>query len=344
MDDSLEIWLCLSGGNALGAYHAGAYSALHEAGIIPTRIAGTSVGAIVGALIAGNRPEDRQRRLAEFWELAADDFAVANFAHHWDGSKIASSFGTLFLGRPRLFQPSLGQWWRRFTGLSSPSLFERSGLRAALERLIDFDYLNRSDIRLVINATDVRTGLELIFDSVETTITAEHLMASSAFPLLYAPELLDGRHMVDGGLAANLPVLALFRDLPTSPVKCLAFDLVSAHGHLPKTLDDAVHRMQDLLLANQSKRSIELLEYQALQWTSPISLLHIGYRGEQEVGGKMLEFSRSSMKARNDAGRSDAEIAMRWLTNDSALPSADVDGFMSYTFGHRPAKGLAQKL
>ncbi|WP_375165015.1 patatin-like phospholipase family protein [Rhizobium hidalgonense] len=57
-----EIWLCLSGGNALGAYHAGAYSVLHRAGIRPVRI-GTSVGAIVAAIIAGNNWDNRLARL-----------------------------------------------------------------------------------------------------------------------------------------------------------------------------------------------------------------------------------------------------------------------------------------
>ncbi|OWV79168.1 hypothetical protein ATY75_28855 [Rhizobium sp. N122] len=87
---SSEVWLCLSGGNALGAYHAGVYRALHAAGIRPKRVAGTSVGAVVGALIAGNKPEDRLARLDEFWQLAASDVAIANFAHLWDGSKIMS--------------------------------------------------------------------------------------------------------------------------------------------------------------------------------------------------------------------------------------------------------------
>jgi hypothetical protein len=54
--------------------------------------------------------------------------------------------------------------------------------------------------------------------------------------------------MVDGGLAANLPILALFHNPPACPVQCLAFDLVPTNGPLPKTLDEAVHRMQDLLL------------------------------------------------------------------------------------------------
>ncbi|QAS82221.1 hypothetical protein CO657_30790 (plasmid) [Rhizobium acidisoli] len=132
---SSEVWLCLSGGNALGAYHAGAYRALHAAGIRPERVAGTSVGAVVGALIAGNKPEDRLARLDEFWQLTASDVAIANFAHLWDGSKIASSLGTLLHGRPRLFQPSLGLWWRRLSGLPSPSLFERSGIGRRLPGL-----------------------------------------------------------------------------------------------------------------------------------------------------------------------------------------------------------------
>jgi NTE family protein len=227
MDEAAEVWLCLSGGNALGAYHAGAYRALHEAGVVPKRIAGTSVGAIVAALIAGNRPEDRLQRLDAFWELAVDDIAFANFAHAWDGSKIASSIGTIIQGRPGLFQPALGQWWRRFFSLSSPSLFERSGLHAALGRLIDFEYLNRGDIRLIVTATDAETGLECVFDSAEMQITPAHLMASSAFPVLFAPEALDGRFMVDGGLVANPPLLALVRDPPACPVKCLAFDLAT---------------------------------------------------------------------------------------------------------------------
>src|SRR3954469_19495645 len=68
-----EMWLCLSGGNALGAFHAGAYQVLHENQLEPDRIAGASIGAVTGALIAGNRPEQRLPRLRSFWELAAED-------------------------------------------------------------------------------------------------------------------------------------------------------------------------------------------------------------------------------------------------------------------------------
>src|SRR6476659_11115837 len=59
--------LVLQGGGSLGAYQAGAYEGLAEAGVIPDWIAGVSIGAINAALIAGNPPERRVERLREFW-------------------------------------------------------------------------------------------------------------------------------------------------------------------------------------------------------------------------------------------------------------------------------------
>jgi NTE family protein len=59
--------LVLQGGGALGAYQAGVYEALSEAGIHPDWIAGISIGAINAAIIAGNPPKSRADRLREFW-------------------------------------------------------------------------------------------------------------------------------------------------------------------------------------------------------------------------------------------------------------------------------------
>jgi NTE family protein len=59
--------LVLQGGGALGAYQGGVYEALAEANIHPDWIAGISIGAINGAIIAGNAPKDRVDRLREFW-------------------------------------------------------------------------------------------------------------------------------------------------------------------------------------------------------------------------------------------------------------------------------------
>src|SRR5215470_743116 len=66
-----QIVLVFQGGGALGAYQAGAYQALHEAGIEPDWIIGTSIGAINASLIAGNPFDQRLPRLQEFWDRMA---------------------------------------------------------------------------------------------------------------------------------------------------------------------------------------------------------------------------------------------------------------------------------
>ena len=71
-----QIALVLQGGGALGAYQVGVYEALHEAGIEPDWVIGTSIGAINGAIIAGNPPEHRMARLNAFWELVRREPSV----------------------------------------------------------------------------------------------------------------------------------------------------------------------------------------------------------------------------------------------------------------------------
>src|SRR5438132_9227041 len=63
-----QVVLVLQGAGPLGSYQAGVYQALHEAGIEPDWIIGTSIGAINASLIAGNDPAVRLERLREFWK------------------------------------------------------------------------------------------------------------------------------------------------------------------------------------------------------------------------------------------------------------------------------------
>src|ERR687892_388193 len=66
-----QIVLVLQGGGALGAYQAGVYHALHEHGIEPDWIIGTSIGAINASLIGGNPTAERLEKLKEFWTRMA---------------------------------------------------------------------------------------------------------------------------------------------------------------------------------------------------------------------------------------------------------------------------------
>ena len=67
-DNNGQVVLVLQGGGALGAYQGGVYQALHEAGVEPDWIIGTSIGAINAAIITGNRPEERLAKLRDFWK------------------------------------------------------------------------------------------------------------------------------------------------------------------------------------------------------------------------------------------------------------------------------------
>src|ERR1700685_4452463 len=62
-----RVVLVMQGGGAQGASEGGVYQALHEAGIEPDWIIGTSIGAINGSIIAGNQVASRLERLREFW-------------------------------------------------------------------------------------------------------------------------------------------------------------------------------------------------------------------------------------------------------------------------------------
>src|SRR2546428_12669293 len=82
-----QMVLVLQGGGALGAYQVGVYQALHEAGLEPDWVIGTSIGAINGGLIAGNRLDERLPRLDEFWDKGrlspVGEPRAAPSAPHW---------------------------------------------------------------------------------------------------------------------------------------------------------------------------------------------------------------------------------------------------------------------
>src|SRR5207237_441702 len=79
-----QIVLVLQGGGALGSYQAGVYQALHEAGIEPDWIIGTSIGAINASVIAGNEPENRLPRLKQFWKKMEQN-PIWNFREAFPG-------------------------------------------------------------------------------------------------------------------------------------------------------------------------------------------------------------------------------------------------------------------
>ena len=115
-----RVVLVLQGGGALGAYQAGVYQALHEAGILPDWVIGTSIGAINAALIAGNAPADRLTRMQAFWKRVEHDPVVSAFgAVPLFGPQLAS-MATMAGGLAAFFRPNPPLSSGR-TGRSAPS-------------------------------------------------------------------------------------------------------------------------------------------------------------------------------------------------------------------------------
>src|SRR6516162_8216254 len=105
-----QIVLVFQGGGALGAYQGGVYQALHEAGVEPDWLIGTSIGAINASLIAGNKPEDRLAKLNAFWRRM--ERPSSPLLQAWPGfSDTWSYWTTLLSGIPGFFTPNLRAIW-----------------------------------------------------------------------------------------------------------------------------------------------------------------------------------------------------------------------------------------
>ena len=208
------IALLLQGGGALGSYQAGVYAALAEAELQPDWVAGISIGAINGALIAGNAPERRVEQLRTFWEqiTAAPPGLDAWLAPLSETNDImrgwinqTSAAMALFGGAPGFFTPRLmAPWFAPAGGAGATSYYETAKLRSTLERLIDFDRINSGSVRFTVGAVNVRSGNLVCFDTETHRIGPEHVMASGALPPGFPPIEIEGEHYWDGGLVSKL--------------------------------------------------------------------------------------------------------------------------------------------
>jgi len=188
--------LVLQGGGALGAYQAGLYAGLAEAGVAPDWVTGVSIGAVNAALIAGNPPAQRLATLEQFWELVSSSAPLvppASFDPMRPALNRLSAAASLAFGVPGLFAPRVPPPLLAPDGsVDALSVYDISPLAKTLGELVDFDLINRKDVRLSIGAVNVRTGNSVYFDNRERRIGPEHVLASSALPPGLPPVMIDG--------------------------------------------------------------------------------------------------------------------------------------------------------
>lgn len=262
--------LILSGGLALGAYQLGVAETLLQSPRLDLRaVAGSSIGAINGAILAGNAPDRRREKLASFWHAIATDSGtsawldplglmdqpIARHLRNWL-SAAAARLG----GSPALFRPRMA-----LEGHESgvPSLYIAERTRATIEQHVDFNRLNSGELRYCCAATDLETGDCVRFDTAAgDRISVDHLIASGSLLPAFPPVRIAGRLLGDGGFSANAPLEPLLASdrICEAPPLCFLVDLFPVAAQAPRSLEKAAERAADLKYACQTAMRLQGLQ------------------------------------------------------------------------------------
>jgi NTE family protein len=243
-----QVVLVLQGGGALGSYQAGVYQALHEAGIEPDWIIGTSIGAINAGLIAGNMPQDRLSRLREFWKRMEQNPAW-NVRTVFPGfNEKLSYWSTVANGIAGFFRPNpLAHAGDDYPlGADRAGYYSTEPLEQTLTELINIELLNRCTPRLTVGAAHVRTSQMRYFDSRDGELTVKHIMASGALPPAFPAIRIDGELYWDGGILSNTPTEAVFDDNPRRDSLIFAVNMWNPLGPEPTTMAEVLNRHKDI--------------------------------------------------------------------------------------------------
>lgn len=171
-----KIALVLGGGGLKGFAHIGVFRALNEMGIVPTVVAGTSIGALIGAAYARGMPVS---------EMA--DRARA-------------------LQRRDLFR--LNRMGMLLERQHSPAIYLEEPLRNVIKGVATEKRFDQLKTTLLVNTVDIQRGTQLVWGlpGLRHVSVIDAVYASCALPGFYPPGAIDGRLCVDGGVIDNLPV------------------------------------------------------------------------------------------------------------------------------------------
>ncbi len=331
-----QVVLVFQGGGALGAYQAGVYQALQEAGVEPDWVIGTSIGAINASLIAGNAPAERLDRLREFWARVTHSPATQFWSSLPGFGAQASNAMTIANGLEAFFKPN--PW--AFLGSQVPlgpdlaGYYSTDPLDKTLSELLDPQLLNAGRPRLTVGAANVQTGQMKYFDSRDDVLTVRHVMASGALPPAFPAVRIDGELYWDGGILSNTPVEAVFDDRPRRSGVVFAVHVWSPNGPEPNSIGAVLARQKDLQYSSRAYSHIarqkqihklrhvvaqlaaklppevratdearELASYGCGTQMHVIRLLSAPLAGEDQ--SKDIDFSPAGIKARWDAGYAD---------------------------------------
>ncbi len=287
--------LVLQGGGALGSYQAGVLEGLSEIKLKPTWLTGISIGALNCAIIAGNPPGQRIKKLREFWETICQPPSPA-----------AQSLSTLYqlfgLASQTVKDLTLAQTERMFgsyaaaqsilegqkgffmprpmaPGGGSPattSYYDTTPLIETLEKYADFDRINNGDMRVSVGATNVKSGNFVYFDNTEMKLGPKHFIASSSLPPGFPATEIDGQFYWDGGCVSNTPLEYILNTKPHMDTLIFQVDLWSAQGDLPTDIFEVLERQKDIQYSSRTREvTNKIFELQTLRQLLAETLQHV---------------------------------------------------------------------
>ncbi len=252
--------LVLQGGGALGAYQVGVYEALHEAGIAPDWVIGTSIGAINAALIAGSKPGERDRQdvrvlVARRRTTISSPAGLPNWM-----ATATRNWHVDHRRRPGLLQP-------QSAGVPQPAQPARAPTPPAIIRSTRCAGRSRSWSTSTSSTTaapgspSARRACAPPRCAISTRrdmpLTLDHVLASGALPPAFPPVRIDGELYWDGGILSNTPVEVVFDDNPRRNSLVFAVHIWNPHGPEPETIWEVMNRQKDVQYSSRAVAHIK---------------------------------------------------------------------------------------
>lgn len=183
--DKKEYGLVLAGGGTKGAYQVGVWKALQELEINVKAIAGTSIGALNGALFLQN---DFNSLVKMYENIKIDNIMKVDGIN---SDKNIFDLSNIF---------NLASNYKKQKGI------DNTPLRKMIEQYVDMDKLYNSniDFGLVTYSVKNREPLQVFKSEIPKEQMEDYLLATSCFPI-FKPQVLDGEEYFDGGLYDNIP-------------------------------------------------------------------------------------------------------------------------------------------
>jgi NADPH-dependent 2,4-dienoyl-CoA reductase/sulfur reductase-like enzyme/predicted acylesterase/phospholipase RssA len=250
--------LILQGGGAMGAFECGAVKALEEKEIYPDVVAGVSIGALNGAIIAGN-PQHATAALEAFW---ADLSVVLPSLGSIEVTRNVAAMLTLTFGIHNFFTP---RWMLPICQATSwpvnwISFYDMSPMKKLITQYVDFSTLKKSPVRLLISAVNVTTAKLETFDSYVDALTPEHILASGSLPPGFPWTVIDDNAYWDGGIISNSPLDLVIDRCGLENKRIFIVDLYSDRKPLPDNMMDVLARRDEIVYSERIRSDMRTQE------------------------------------------------------------------------------------